>query len=53
LGNLPYEAIDDEEEMEHQYPEEYGDNAELEDEVVECGKVIAQARELLEAEIER
>lgn len=53
LGNLPYEAIDDDEELEHQYPEEFEDNADLEDEVVECDKVIAQARSLIEAVKER
>ena len=53
LGNLPYEAIDDDEELEHQYPEEFEDNAELEDEVVECDRVIAQARILLKAVKER
>ena len=53
LGNLPYEAIDDDEELEHQYPEEFEDNAELEDEVVECDRVIAQAKALLEAVKER
>lgn len=53
LGNLPYEAIDDNEELEHQYPEEFEDNEELEDEVVECDTVIPQARTLLEAVKER
>ena len=53
LGNLPYEAIDDDEELEHQYPEEFEDNSELEDEVVECDIVIAKAKALLEAVKER
>jgi len=53
VSNLPYEAIDDNEEMEHQYPEEFADNEELEDEVVECDKVIARARALLEGVRER
>ena len=46
-SNLPYEAIDDEEEREHQYPAEFEDTVELEDEIVECDRLIAQAQQLI------
>ncbi len=48
-SNLPYEAIDDEEEREHQYPAEFEDSAELEDEIVECDSLIEQAKLLIKA----
>ena len=47
LLNLPVEAVDDVEEREYQYPEEFEDNAELEDEVVECEALIKEAQELI------
>ena len=47
LLNLPIEAVDDVEEREYQYPEEFEDNAELEDEVVECEALIKEAQELI------
>lgn len=47
ISNLPVEAIDDDEEREDEYPGDFEDSEELEDEVVECEKLIAQATELL------
>lgn len=47
ISNLPVEAIDDDEEREEEYPGDFEDSEELEDEVVECEKLIAQATELL------
>ena len=47
ISNLPVEAIDDEEEREEEYPGDFDDSEELEDEVVECEKLIARATELL------
>ena len=47
LLNLPVEAVDDTEEREYQYPEEFEDNAELEDEVVECEALIKEAQALI------
>ncbi len=47
LYNLPVEAIDDEEQREEEYPGDFEDSEELEDEVVECEKLIFQAKELL------
>lgn len=47
ISNLPVEAIDDDEEMEQEYTGDFEDSEELEDEVVECEKLIAQATELL------
>lgn len=52
-SNLPHEAIDDDEELELQYPEEFADNEELEDEVVECDKVIEECRGLIKEVKER
>ena len=46
VSNLPVEAIDDEEELE-EYSGDFEDSEELEDEVVECERLIAQAQELL------
>jgi len=48
-SNLPYEAIDDEEEREQQYPAEFEDSAELEDEIVECDRLIEQTQLLIKA----
>ena len=48
-SNLPVEAIDDDEEREGEYPGDFEDSEELEDEVVECEKLIAQATKLLAA----
>ena len=47
ISNLPVEAIDDDEEREEEYPGDFEDSEELEDEVVECEKLIARATELL------
>lgn len=47
ISNLPVEAIDDDEEREQEYTSDFEDSEELEDEVVECEKLIAQATELL------
>ena len=49
ISNLPVEAIDDDVEREEEYPGDFEDSEELEDEVVECEKLIAQATELLAA----
>ncbi|MBO6248626.1 MAG: hypothetical protein J6N54_07440, partial [Bacteroidales bacterium] len=47
ISNLPVEAIDDDEERGQEYAGDFEDSEELEDEVVECEKLIAQATELL------
>ena len=47
ISNLPVEAIDDDEEREQEYAGDFEDSEELEDEVVECEKLIAQATKLL------
>lgn len=47
ISNLPVEAIDDDQEREKEYPGDFEDSEELEDEVVECEKLIAQANKLL------
>ena len=47
ISNLPVEAIDDDEQREEEYPGDFEDSEELEDEVVECEKLITQATELL------
>ena len=47
ISNLPVEAIDDDQEREGEYAGDFEDSEELEDEVVECEKLIAQANELL------
>lgn len=49
ISNLPVEVIDDDQEREEEYPGDFEDSEELEDEVVECEKLIAQATKLLEA----
>ena len=49
IANLPVEAIDDDKEREQEYTGDFEDSEELEDEVVECEKLIAQASELLKA----
>ena len=49
ISNMPVEAIDDDEQREEEYPGDFEDSEELEDEVVECEKLIAQATELLAA----
>lgn len=49
ISNLPAEAIDDYEEREEEYPGSFEDSEELEDEVVECEKLIAKATALLAA----
>ncbi len=48
ISNLPVEAIDDDEEREEEYPGDFEDSEELEDEVVECEKLISLATKLLE-----
>ena len=47
ISNLPVEAIDDDQEREEEYPGDFEDSEELEDEVVECEKLITQATKLL------
>lgn len=47
IANLPVEAIDDDEEREGEYTGDFEDSEELEDEVVECEKLIARATVLL------
>ena len=47
ISNLPVEAIDDDEEREGEYTGDFEDSEELEDEVVECEKLITQASQLL------
>lgn len=47
ISNLPVEAIDDDEEREQEYTGDFEDSEELEDEVVDCEKLIAQATKLL------
>lgn len=47
ISNLPVEAIDDDEEREGEYPGDFEDSEELEDEVVECEKLITKASQLL------
>ena len=47
LLNLPVDAVDDAEEREYQFPDEFEDNAELEDEVVECEALIEEAQALI------
>ena len=49
IANLPVEAIDDDEERDEEYAGDFEDREELEDEVVECERLITQATELLEA----
>ena len=49
ISNLPVEAIDDDVEREEEYPGDFEDSEELEDEVVECEKLITQATKLLAA----
>ena len=49
ISNLPVEAIDDDQEREEEYPGDFEDSEELEDEVVECEKLIAQAKKLIAA----
>ena len=51
VANLPYEAIDDDDEREYQHPDMFDDSEELEDEVVECDALVDRALELL-AEVE-
>ena len=40
---LPYEAVDDSVEREREFPGEFEDSAELEDEIVECEKLMEEA----------
>lgn len=47
IANLPVEAIDDDEEREGEYTGDFEDSEELEDEVVECEKLITKASQLL------
>lgn len=49
ISNLPVEVIDDDKQREEEYPGDFEDSEELEDEVVECEKLIAQASALLAA----
>ena len=47
IASLPVEAIDDDKEREEEYPGDFEDSEELEDEVVECERLIAQATRLI------
>lgn len=47
IANLPVEAIDDDAMREEDFPGDFEDSEELEDEVVECEKLIAWATELM------
>lgn len=47
IATLPVEAIDDDKEREEEYPGDFEDSEELEDEVVECERLIAQATRLI------
>ena len=47
ISNLPVEAIDDDREREEEYAGDFEDSEELEDEVVECERLIAQATKLM------
>lgn len=47
ISNLPVEAIDDDKEREEEYAGDFEDSEELEDEVVECEKLIAKANALM------
>lgn len=47
ISNLPVEAIDDDQEREEEYSGDFEDSEELEDEVVECERLIAQATRLM------
>lgn len=49
ISNLPFEAVDDEEERELEYTGDFEDSEELEDEIVECERLIAQATHLIAA----
>lgn len=49
IANLPVEAIDDDEERDEEYEGDFEDSEELEDEVVECERLIAEATELMES----
>lgn len=49
ISNLPVEAIDDDQEREDEYAGDFEDSEELEDEVVECERLIAQATGLMAA----
>ena len=44
IATLPFEAVDDAENREHEFPGDFEDSAELEDEIVECEHLIAQAQ---------
>ena len=47
ISTLPVEAIDDDREREAEYAGDFEDSEELEDEVVECERLIAQATKLM------
>ena len=47
ISNMPVESIDDDQEREEEYPGDFEDSEELEDEVVECERLIALANKLL------
>lgn len=47
ISTLPVEAIDDDQEREEEYAGDFEDSEELEDEVVECERLIAQATKLM------
>ena len=47
ISNLPVEAIDDDGERDEEYPGDFEDSEELEDEVVMCERLITKAEGLL------
>lgn len=49
IATLPFEAVDDAEDREHEFPGDFEDSAELEDEIVECEHLIAQAQKVIAA----
>ena len=49
IASLPFEAVDDADEREHEFPGDFEDSAELEDEIVECEHLISQALKVIAA----
>lgn len=47
IANLPDEAIDDDQEREEEYPGDFEDSEELEDEVVECERLMPRPQSSL------
>ena len=49
IATLPFEAVDDADDREREFPGDFEDSAELEDEIVECEHLIAQALKVIAA----